>query len=541
MALMVAAGLTGVGVGQSQTMSLATGATSTTATPVSRRLQGRVTNALDGAVVPRVLVQINNRSVLTDSQGRFEFPDFTDTQAFVVLTKPDYSQSNSSSLVNTRQKIVNLDASIDLKIYPNATISGLVTGRDGLPLTHVGVSLKRGVFDQNGWRWIPSHSVQTDLHGEYRFREPSGRYQVSIGYTPRSTDTGEAVLPLQFPSSTSSDALDYFEVQDGQDKRIDLRPRTGVANPVPVKVDTQEAQRGVQFYAVTSGGEAFQVPAQAPGMQGGSQLSLPIGTYTIHARLENRDTVLEGSTRVTVTGRQSDTAVIHLEPAAILPVELAIDPASAVPPNSTNSITTNGQNQTVQQPDARQFNLRLHNIDTSGLPFMQDIMLRQNEEHGYEFRASPGRYRLQSAGGGTWWIESATSGVTNLMSSDIVISSGGSGSPIRIVASNTQGMVSATIQLAADTDTAYLYLIPSTPRLSPINPVAVANTGTATASVSTRLPTGSYVAVALDHRIEADLHDPDVLSRFSSAAKPVEISTSGTANIELEIAQEKMP
>jgi hypothetical protein len=500
-----------------------------------------VINALDGAVVPRVLVQVNSRSVLTDSQGRFEFADFTDTQAFVTLTKPDYSQSNSSSAVNPRQKIVNLDASIELKIYPNATISGVVTGRDGLPLTHVPVSLKRGVFDQNGWRWVPSHSAQTDLHGEYRFREPSGRYQVSINYVPRAGDTGEAILPLQFPSPTSSDALGYFEAQNGQDKRIDLRPRTGIVYPVQVKLSSPEAQRGTQFSAITSSGEAFQIPMQPSGPQGGSLVQLPIGSYTLYARLDNKDASLSGSTRVTVTGRQSDTATIDLEPAAVLPVELATDPASAAAPNSTNSITTSGQTSTAQQPDLRQFNLRLHNLDSSGLSFMQDIMVRQNENHAYEFRVPPGRYRLESVGGGAWWIESATAGVTNLMSSDIVIGSGGSGAPIRIIASNLQGIVSVTVKFAADTDTAYLYMIPTTPSLSPVNPVTVVNSGTATASVSTMRPAGSYLAVVLDHRIEADLHDPDVLSRFSNAAKSVEISASGTATVELDIAQEKAP
>lgn len=514
--------------------STATSSSTSATTPVSRLLRGQVINALDGGAVPRVLVQINSRSVLTDYQGRFSFPDFTDTQAFVTLTKPNFSQSNSSSLGNARQKIANLDASIDLKIYPNATITGTVTGRDGLPLSHVLVSLKHGVFDQNGWRWVPVHSIQTDLHGEYRFRQPSGRYQVAIGYVARSNDIGEAILPIQFPPNSSSNTLDYFEVENGQEKHIDLRPRTGIVYPVQVKLDSQDAQRGAQFYAVTSGGEAFQVPAQ-----GGTQITLPTGTYTLHARLENRDSSLEGSTRVTVTARQTDPAVIHLEPSAVVPVELAIDPASTTSTNSANSIPSGLQAQAIQQPDPRQFNLRLHNLDSSGLPMAQDIALRQNEEHGYEFRVPPGRYRLQAGGGGSWWIESATSGVTNLMSSDITISSGGSGMPIRIVANNIQGMVSATVKFADDTAAAYVYVIPANPSLAQINPLVVANPGQATATVSTRLPAGSYVAVALDHRVEEDLRDPEVLSHFSTGTRPVEISASGTANVELDIAQEK--
>ena len=522
-----------------QTTSAGITASSSSGTAVSRRLQGHVTNALDGTAVPKVLVQINSRSVLTDPQGHFEFPDFTDSQAYVTLTKPGYSQSNSSSMGTPRQRIVNLDADLDLKIYPNAIITGTVTGRDGLPLTHLQVSLKRSVLDQNGWHVVPSGFAQTNLHGEYRFREPSGRYQLVLGYTPRLVDSPEAILPLQFPAPTTSSTSTYFEVQSGQEKRIDLRPRTGIAYPVSVTLDSTEAQRGVQFYAVTSGGEAFQVPAQVPGTTNGIQIALPVGTYTLHARLETRDASMQGSSRLTVTGRQSDGVVIHLEPAATIPVELAVDAATSQTP--TSSATASSQTTNNQQPDLRQFNLQLHNLDNSGLPFTQDVMIRQNEQHGYEFRALPGRYRLQASGGGTWWIESATSGVTNLMSNDIAISSGGSGTPIRIVASNAQGMVSATIKLAPDSDAAYIYFLPVGPSLSQINPLTLPNTGATVATISTRLTPGSYLAVALDHRIEADLHDPEVRSRFSTAAKRVEISSSATANIDLEIAQEKTP
>ena len=544
----LAAALTSVANAQIPSVSLgstnsgSTNATSATSTltPVSRTVQGRVTNALDGAAIPRALVVLNSRSVLTDSQGRVEIPDFTDTQAFVTLTKPGFSQTNDMSMGNTRQRIANLDATLELKVYPNCTIMGTVTGRDGLPLTRVPVQLRRGVFDpQNGVRWITTHSVQTDLRGEYRFRDQAGRFQVAVGYVARAVDTGEAILPVTYPGNTSSDSQDYFEVGSGQERQIDLRPRTGLPYPVTVHVDSPEGQRGLQFSAVTSGGEAFQAASSGQASPGGMQVLLPMGTYTLHARLENKDASLEGSTRVTVTGKQTDAAVIHLEPAAILPVELAVDPASTQSSNSTSSLPSGVLGLPQQQPDLRQFNLRLHNLTQSTLPGMQDIQLRQNEDHGYEFRAGPGRYRLQAMGGGLWYIESATSGVTNLISSEIVISSGGSGAPIRIVVNNTQGMVSMTVKFATDTDMAYIYLIPRQPSLAQVNPIMIGNPGTASSTVSTRVAAGSYVAVALDHRVEEDLRNPDVISKFSTAAKTVDVSPSATATVELDIAQEK--
>jgi hypothetical protein len=523
-------------------LSSSASSSSSSTAPVSRDILGRVTNALDGSPVPRVQVTLNSRTVLTDSQGRFEFQDFTDTQASVMLIKPGFSQTNDMSTGNTRQRVANLDAPVELKIYPDATITGTVTGRDGLPLTHVPVLLRREVFDQNGRHWQTTHTVQTDLRGEYRFRDRGGRFQLGVGYVQRSQDTGEAVLPVSFPSTTSSESADYFEVASGQEKHIDLRPKTGMAYPVQVRLDGEDLPRGIQIYAVTAGGEAFQASLMGQGGPGGFQVSLPVGTYTLHARVDTRETSMEGSARATVVGKQNDPVTIHLEPAAVLTVELAVDPASTTSSSTGNSLSTAGVSQASQPPDLRQFNLRLHNLSASTqLPGTQDIPLRQGEDKRYEFRVPPGRYKLQAFSGGQWYVESATAGVTNLMTSELVIASGGSGTPIQIVANNLQGMVNVTVRLTPNADNLVLYFIPRGPSLAQVNPFTLFNTGSATASFSTSLPAGSYLAVVLDHPVQDDLRNPDVVSRFSTDARTIEVSPAATATVELDIAQEKTP
>jgi hypothetical protein len=511
------------------------GATNTAT--ISRTIHGRVTNALDGAGIPRTLVMLNSRAVLTDSQGRFQFTDFTDTQAYATLTKPGFSQTTDAPMGGGRQRVPDLDATLEFKMYPDAIVTGVVTGRDGLPLSRVSVALKRAMFMQNGWRWMPINTVQTDLHGEYRFRTPAGRIQLSLGYVARSQDTGEAILPVTVPANSSTDSLNYFELTSGQERRIDLRPTTGPVYPVQLHVEPQDTPRGMQVTALTPAGESFQVSAQGGSAE--SRISLPRGTYTLQARIENRDTSMEGSTRVVVTGKSTDAAVIHLEPAAVLPVELSVDPASTSTSGSTGSAQPSGQSTTVQPPDLRQFNLRLHNLAQASAPGQQDIGLRQKEDHSYEFRCFPGRYRLEALSAGTWYVESATSGVTNLMSNEIVIGSGGSGTPIRIVANNTQGMVKLSAQFPADVDTLYFYLLPRGPSLVMANPLMVGNSGNPTTSVQTRVPVGSYLAIVTDHRVEDDLRNPDVLARFSAGGKTIDVSASATASVTLDIAREK--
>jgi len=522
---------------------------STAATTVVRTVQGRVVNALDGAAVARVLVTLNSRAVLTDAQGRFAFPEFSDAQAFVTLTRPGFSQSNRSSAMMGRgspQRVANLDAPLELKIYPDAIITGTVTGRDGLPLTHVQVQLRRLTLQGQGTQMMMTGAAQTNLRGEYRFRQPPGRYQLIVGYVQRDFDTGQAVLPETFPQSTGSDTPAFITVGSGEEKHIDLRPRTGPCFPVQVKVDAPEAQRMVQFTAATSTGEVFNVGFAGQSSPGTSLLSLPAGNYLLRGRLTGKDLALSGTTKVSVTGPTNDPVVLHLEPVTSLPVELAIDSASAgassfAAPTSTSTGAVSAlTTQSTAPPDLRQFNLRLVSLTSqNGNGQDEQIQAQQREDKTYEFRVAAGRYRLEANGGGRWYVESATYGVANLMSSDITIASGGSSAAIRLVVNNIKGTVQATVAMPANGEGTFVYMIPRGPSLNPINPMQIYDNGSGTGTGSLTLPVGSYTAVATDHAVDEDLRDPDVMAKFSTNTKQVDIAASATVTVALQIAAEK--
>jgi hypothetical protein len=510
-------------------------ASSSTATTAVRTVQGRVINALDGAAIARALVTLNNRSVLTDSEGRFTFPDFTDQQASARVTKPGFNQSATGGAMGvSNQRIPDLDASLELKLYPDAIISGTLSDGEGTPLDRVQVQLLREMLQPDGLRWQQVRGLQTNLRGEFRFREPGGRFRLNVNYAPKT----EIVLPLTYPGNNSSDGADYFEVLSGQEKQIDLRARTSRAYPVAVKVEPSDG-RGMQFTAVMANGDSFPVPTtgQAPG--GVFLVSMPTGSFTLHARFNDRETSMEGSVRLTVTGPKSDPTVLHLEPEASLPVEISVDPAS-----TTTTGATSGFAQVVQPPNAQQFNLRLHRVGDAPSPMNQDIGMRMGEDRVPAFQVSPGHYKLvANGGGGSWYIESATYGVTDAMSSDIAIGSGGGGgTPIRLVVNNLRGKVTGTVKLpdpASDGSTiTWVYMIPQGPSLFPMNPIALGNSGAASATFTANLAPGSYLAVALDHQALVDLRDPEVIAKFSTAAKTVEVTTWATATVDLEIAQE---
>lgn len=480
--------------------------------------------------MPRALVNVNSRGVLTDYQGRFELAGFTDSQAFATVTKPGFSPSRDGAQGGRQQKIADLDAPVELRLYPDAVVTGSVTGGDGLPLSRVQVRLLRLSYDSGLPRWLPSGFATTDSHGEYRITTPGGRFRVSVSYVPEARETGQAIMPVSFPQESETNTSAALVLRSGEEQRVDLRPRTGPAFPVTVRVDpAEESRANVRFTILTSAGESFFAGYTTTSAPGEFRFLLPSGSYTLRGHVDTRDDALDGSAKLTVAGREVSGVALHLAPDALLPVELVPQPAST---SQSTSATSSVQ---IQPPDARQFNLSLHNQAAKGDGGEQDIQLRPREDKTYVFRVPPGRYRLQALGGGQWHIEGATYGATDLLANEIVIGAGTGGAPIRLLVSNATGTIHGRVNLPDGLSSAWIYLIPVGPSLLPINPIALGG-GVSPATVTATVPVGAYVAIAVDHRLQQDLRDPEFLSVFSKGPKSIEVQVNADTAFDLEFA-----
>ena len=502
----------------------------TTSPTVSRIIHGQVVNALNGVAIPRALVSVNSRQALTDTQGKFEFPQFADAQATVTVTKPGYSQSADSGEMVVQHRIADLDVPVEVKLYPYALITGMVGGSDGLPLSKLQVTLSRASYDNSGVRWNNAGFAMTNSRGEYRFLVPAGRYRVALQYNPRTGETGEAVLPVSYPQNSSTDAVTYLALSPGEEKHVDLRPRMGPTYPIFVETDAQEARSNLRFTAVDQADSTMGLGYSAGSRPGEYRIDLPSGSYLLQAQSENRDESLIGSIRVTVAGKPISGLVMHLAPVASIPVDIAMYPLFWQVRGLQQSSDQAGHGVTAQQ-----LNLSLHNLSTHSDGMNQDIGLRVREDKTFEFRAPPGRYRLVGGNGG-WYVESATyGGITNLLTSDIVLAPGAAGAPIHIVANNDQGVLHGQVAAPNTVDTSWVYLFPRQPSLSWPNPISTGGDGKFFAVVTV----GSYSVVAFEHRLQEDLRDPEVLTRLTAGAKTVDITSGGNTVVNLDLSAAK--
>lgn len=530
--LIVLAGFLGLASSQGLAIGSLQGSGANSAPAAMHTIRGRVINAITGAPLPRALVTLasdGTRSILTDPLGRFEFAQFQGNQAFPVVSKPGYSNGSQADTIETAW--TNLDLPMELKLYPDALVTGTVTAPDGLPLSSISVQLRRASYVAGPQRWTIQRSVQTNSHGEYRFLIPAGRYRVTSNYSPRARDTGEALLPASFPDGSATGAQSYFAIASAEQKFIDLRPRMGPAYPVLLDIQPADRQNFIQISATTPNGETFQVPRTAGPITGSMQVSLPRGAYTIKAT--QRENKLEGSARLVVTGASTAGVAVHLDPLTAVSIELSVDPA--VSASGVKPIVLAGNNGATRFPSTPQlnyFNMRLHNQGNGGDGYEQDVNLVQREDKSFGFDAAPGRYRLlANIGGGGWWLESVTAGITDLASSDLVIAPGGSSAQIRVLVTSLAGTISGR----ANATSGWVYAIPEHPAVAALQPVLISSGGL----FYFGLPPGTYTLVAVDHRLDEDTSGPGFLASFVDGLKSVTVVYDAPVQVNLEIAQRK--
>ena len=482
----------------------------------SRTVTGQVVDSASGSPVPRALVRLNARMVLTDAQGRFSFAGFADAQAYLSATKPGYSQMADATVGSQQERVADLDAAQRVVLYPDALITGTVTAQDGSPLSRIPVRLSRLIYDQNGARWIMAAGVTTDLHGRYRFRQPAGRFRLSTMYIQELPDRKEAVLPVLYPAGASS-SLAHFRLAPGAVQQIDLRPRTGVPAVAELQLSSGSEAHGVGLIATTSAGISFRLPSftSEPGVL---RLQLPAGVYTVRAVTGERNQNSFAETRLTVSAEQIHRAPLQMVPVTEVPVEVVFDSAA------------DAQTLSLPLPPARQLNLIFHSTTSDGSNGDDDSRIDERGNQQSSFQLMPGRYRLQAAASG-WFVTSAQSGATNLLSDDLVIAAGSAGAMIRIAVSRTSGTIRGKVASTSPVAGDWVYLVPLEPNVTPFYASVIQPDGSYN---FTALP-GRYSVLAVDHALHENFRDGDFLQRFAAAGTAVTLTAGSPIQVDLPL------
>jgi hypothetical protein len=164
--------------------SVSSGSLASSAIPGS--VSGQViNNGVTGQPIARALGRLNQRSVLTDHDGKFEFDQNTTATGNVMIFKPGFSSGIDSEPANTFLQASQLAAPLRLLLYPEALLTGTVLGPDGDPLPEIPVNVRRTLYDETGRRTVNAGHTQTDSHGNFRLSVAAGSYRIETQYIPK--------------------------------------------------------------------------------------------------------------------------------------------------------------------------------------------------------------------------------------------------------------------------------------------------------------------------------------------------------------------
>ena len=145
-------------------------ASAASSTAVPSTVSGVVKNAVTGAPVPRALVRLNERAVLTDHDGNFRFDQNTSSSANVMVNKPGYytglemQDSENLYLAGGANWGCRWSCGFIRRRFYEA---GTVLGPDGVPLPRdFLLTAQRKYFDEMGHRWLQVGQDQTDFAWE---------------------------------------------------------------------------------------------------------------------------------------------------------------------------------------------------------------------------------------------------------------------------------------------------------------------------------------------------------------------------------------
>jgi hypothetical protein len=260
-------------------------------------IRGRVIDASSGAPLRKASVRIfgpelrENRSAITDLEGRYEFTDLPAGQFNLNVTKAGYVDlgygQSTPGEVGKQLKVGDkqIVEKIDFTLPRGAVITGRVLDEFGEPVADVQVSALRNQFTASGPRPVnASRFASTNDIGEFRlFGIPPGQYLLSASYRGQMMSVGPTT------GDSSGYAVTYYpgtaNLADAQKLTIGLGGSVSDVTLMLVPTRTARVSGTVfdgQGRPVKQGSVMLMARSPSNGMMpGGGGMIRPDGTFTI--------------------------------------------------------------------------------------------------------------------------------------------------------------------------------------------------------------------------------------------------------------------
>jgi hypothetical protein len=511
--------------------------------PSVHTLSGVVVNSVTSEPVRRALVEVvagpltggSQLSVLTDSEGRFEFPALPASEVVVMVHKPGYFNDLELHPEQFQPKIVPLGAdtrSLVLKLLPESMIFGHVATLKGEPIEDSPVRILQVQIADGRKHWEVRGQATTDEDGQFRVANlvpgqyllvtgpslPSARFSFARLRSAREEGFGT----MFYPGVPELDAATPIAISAGQQVQADFALKAEPIFRVSGFVTGLAAGTGAGLQFMSTAGEVTPVPVNLNVETGKFEAKVPGGVYVLQLRASDSSGNVAAAALPLVVSSDVEGVSIALGSSITLPVNVELRPTAApAEPASANSLVRG-------EP---LWSVRL--ISTETRIVAQEFQSDRNDKAAglAVHNLAPGRYSVEIFPGPQWYVRSASSGTTDLLREDLVISPGRRPDPLEVVLRDDSAGVRGMIRVDGQPGAGTALLFPE--QMSPAH-AQVAVTAAGAEFMFTGLAPGDYRVLAFDSIDGLEFRNPEVMSSYLSKAAQVTLQPNELANVNVE-------
>jgi hypothetical protein len=492
------------------------------------------------------LVQAGQSAVLTDGEGRFEFRDVIEG-AFPVANKPGYFAETGSAAGVSPTNSDN--RSLELRLVPEAIVSGRVTDTSGAPIEGVSVML-RSLSVSNGLKhWEQRSGTTTNAEGEFRIAElQAGEYALQTALKLDGPSEGEAAagyVASDYPALGVNGA-GALQVHPGDHLEAEISTRLERLYPISVQVSGLPGNSWPNFTVRTAGGVEVNPSLQQNPQTGQFRMLLPSGSFDLRAQAYVQPELIQtgGQGTMGFTRNRAPLQFIARQAVTVaegpVRVRMSFEPMAAVPVEVAEEKTGKSQ---ANDPPSAQFNFSLLPAEADAAPIAypaESMSERAGSSQALQTdgprvirNLPPGQYVLQAPGQLPWYVSSAVCGGTDLMREPLVIAGSAAGCTMRVVLRDDAASLQIAVSDAGGRESASvnIYLIPlnNTTRDVQITPAG------ADGNVSFNAAPGQYLALATRETAQLAFRDAENLRRYEAEGKRIDLSPGENAKLQLDV------
>jgi uncharacterized surface anchored protein len=468
----------------------------------------------------------------TDEQGRFTFANLDSGKYRLTAERQGFLRQNygERKFSGTGTPIVVGDGQnvkdIQVRMNPQAVITGKVLDEDGEPLANVQVQAHRYMYQGGKHTWNQVMSGQTSDIGEYRLPDlQPGRYLVSTNprnlarrivqpNEPMTTEPDMTYAATYYPSTTSATTAATIDVGAGGDvPGIDIRlvkARVWRVRGRIVGIENAGNGRGrgaaVQVGLIPAEGPTNNrvMTTVRPGDGTFELRNVPSGMYILHAQTQGNGQMMAASMPVNVTGSHVDGLTLQLASGGDLQGTVKLVDASGA---------------TIE---LKNLSVNLRPSGNEGFGFGQPARGKVGDDMKFTIKGVPPmKFALNVSGiPNTCYLKSVTYGGREIPAEGLDMSAGGQ---VEVTVSAAAAQLDAVVM---DKDNkalsqAVVAIIPPTG-----SPMVLTTDDSGILSAKGLKP-GTYKLVAWEDVESGAPYDPEFLRQFEKKMKSVSLDSAG--------------